>query len=222
MVSVRNHHWPPAQIHVKNLLANIGRQTAFVCSGSNLNNVNGKCTRTRSGKVLRMTVSHILRLPAARVILLGLTPNVVHRGWSYRDLSSAFTRVLGAATVDGDLVCSRPASRPNTPSWPRPSVRPCKSRLVTPFYHYNVPPDGMVCLDLLQSSWSPGVTARRVLEAATQDLALSPDALNTLDAFKGALYRDGLPLPTPWAMQPSLSRRWQLGTTCLSTRRTRP
>ena len=65
-------------------------------------------------------------------------------------------------------------------------------RFVTPFYHCNVSPDGMICLDLLQSSWSPGMTVRRVL-AAIQDLALSPDALNPLDAFKGALYRDDLP-----------------------------
>ena len=33
----------------------------------------------------------------------------------------------------------------------------------------------------------------RRVRAAIQDLALSPDALNPLDAFKGALYRDDLP-----------------------------
>ena len=36
------------------------------------------------------------------------------------------------------------------------------------------------------------MTVRRV-RAAIQDLALSPDALNPLDATKGALYRDDLP-----------------------------
>jgi ubiquitin-protein ligase len=66
-------------------------------------------------------------------------------------------------------------------------------RFVTPIYHCNVSVDGMICLDLLKDAWSPALSIRKVLEAV-RALVMSPDGLNPLDAYKGALFKDDLPL----------------------------
>jgi len=66
-------------------------------------------------------------------------------------------------------------------------------RFVTPIYHCNVSVDGMICLSLLQDSWSPALSIRKALEAI-RALVISPDGHNPLDAYKGALYKDDLPL----------------------------
>ena len=66
-------------------------------------------------------------------------------------------------------------------------------RFVTPIYHCNVSVDGMICLDLLRDAWSPSLTIRKALEAV-RALVMSPDGLNPLDAYKGALFKDDLPL----------------------------
>ena len=69
---------------------------------------------------------------------------------------------------------------------------PPKVRFVTPLFHCNVSVDGMICLSTLQD-WSPALTIGKALEAV-RALVLMPDAQNPLDAYKGALYRDDLPL----------------------------
>ena len=70
--------------------------------------------------------------------------------------------------------------------------KPPKIRFVTPLFHCNVSVDGMICLSTLQD-WSPALTIGKALEAV-RALVLMPDAQNPLDAYKGALYRDDLPL----------------------------
>jgi ubiquitin-protein ligase len=65
-------------------------------------------------------------------------------------------------------------------------------RFVTPIYHCNISVDGMICLSLLQE-WSPALSIRKALEAV-RALVMSPDGHNPLDAYKGALYKDDLPL----------------------------
>ena len=50
----------------------------------------------------------------------------------------------------------------------------------------------MICLSLLQE-WSPALSIRKALEAV-RALVMSPDGHNPLDAYKGALYKDDLPL----------------------------
>jgi len=62
-------------------------------------------------------------------------------------------------------------------------------KFITPLYHCNVSPDGMICLDILQGSWSPADSIRKAL-ACIEDLVENPDAENPLDAYKGSLYRD--------------------------------
>lgn len=66
-------------------------------------------------------------------------------------------------------------------------------RFVTPIYHCNVSVDGVICLSLLQDAWSPALSIRKALEAILA-LVISPDGHNPLDAYKGALYKDDLPL----------------------------
>ena len=68
-------------------------------------------------------------------------------------------------------------------------LQPPKIRFVTPIYHCNISVDGAICLDILQHTWSPALNISSALAAITQ-LLIEPDAMNPLDAFKGAMYRD--------------------------------
>ena len=67
--------------------------------------------------------------------------------------------------------------------------QPPKIKFVTPIYHCNISVDGAICLDMLISTWSPALSISTAFTAIKQ-LLIEPDALNPLDAFKGALYRD--------------------------------
>ena len=71
--------------------------------------------------------------------------------------------------------------------------KPPRLRFVTPIYHCNISVDGVICLSLLQDAWSPALSIRKALDAV-RALVLSPDGYNPLDAYKGALYKDDLPL----------------------------
>lgn len=66
---------------------------------------------------------------------------------------------------------------------------PPKFKFITPIFHCNVSPDGHICLDELQSSWSPAMTISKSLQSI-KSLLLSPNANDPLDAYKAALYRD--------------------------------
>eukprot|EP01038_Epipyxis_sp_PR26KG_P013557 gene13557-18193_t len=67
--------------------------------------------------------------------------------------------------------------------------RPPKIRFLTPIYHCNISTDGHICLDLLKDQWNPSISISKALESI-RGLVLNPNAMDPLDAMKGALYKD--------------------------------
>jgi ubiquitin-conjugating enzyme E2 D/E len=64
-----------------------------------------------------------------------------------------------------------------------------KVRCLTPVYHCNINDAGSVCLDILKDSWSPALTALRVL-LALQALLAAPNPNDPLDSVKATVLRE--------------------------------
>jgi ubiquitin-conjugating enzyme E2 D/E len=78
------------------------------------------------------------------------------------------------------LTVNFPSSYPFSP----PNIR-----FVTPVYHCNISMDGLICLDVLKSSWSPAQSISKAL-TAIRCLLVNPNADDPLDSYKGQLFRD--------------------------------
>lgn len=61
-------------------------------------------------------------------------------------------------------------------------------RFVTPIFHPNVYVDGSICLDLLQSAWSPIYDVGSVLQSI-QSLLSDPNPLSPANAEAASLYQ---------------------------------
>lgn len=62
-------------------------------------------------------------------------------------------------------------------------------RFATPIFHPNVNNDGKICLDVLHGSWSPAITASKVLTEVIS-LIKNPNPADALDTVKAGLYSD--------------------------------
>lgn len=70
--------------------------------------------------------------------------------------------------------------------------KPPKVRFVTPIFHPNVYVDGSICLDLLQSAWTPIYDVGSVLQSI-QSLLSDPNPLSPANAEAASLYQTNRP-----------------------------
>jgi len=70
--------------------------------------------------------------------------------------------------------------------------KPPKVLVLTPIYHCNISDQGRVCLDVLQSSWSPGITVEKIMGSLSA-LLTEPNPDDALDAWKASLARTDRP-----------------------------